>query len=63
MYGLTQAQRETLVRAYEAGYFEEPRGVTLAELAEQQDLLPGAVSGRLRRGLGQLLAQTVVAEE
>lgn len=57
-HGLTETQRETLVRAYEAGYFEIPRQVTLMELADRLGVSEQAVSERLRRGLWSLLAAT-----
>lgn len=54
-YGLTDDQRETLVAAFEAGYFDDPRGTTFDELAQQFDVSARAVSKRLRRGLRNLL--------
>lgn len=55
MHGLTPVQAETLSIAYEAGYFEVPRAVTLSELAEELGISEHAVSERLRRGLSTLL--------
>lgn len=57
-YGLTPAQRETVVAALEAGYFDVPRRTTIAELAEQLGLSDQAVSERLRRGLTRFLTAT-----
>lgn len=57
-FGLTEEQRETLLAAYANGYFEEPRGITLEELADLQDISPSAASGRLRRGMGKLIETT-----
>ncbi len=59
-YGLTNTQAETLSVAYEAGYFEVPRGITLAELADDLGVSEQAVSERLRRGLSALLDSTGV---
>lgn len=60
--GLTDAQRETLVKAHEAGYFEEPRRTSLAELAEELELSPTAVGGRIRRGTAALVETTLIGE-
>ncbi|WP_134669763.1 helix-turn-helix domain-containing protein [Halorussus marinus] len=54
-YGLTDDQRETLVAAFEAGYFDDPRGTSLAALGERFGISPRAVSKRLRRGLRNLV--------
>lgn len=61
-YGLTDDQRETLLAAFEAGYFDDPRGTTLDELAEEFDVSARAVSKRLRRGLWNLLDATLTVE-
>ena len=53
--GLTRVQCETLARAFDAGYFEEPRRVTLKELAADLEVSPRAVSRRLRRGVANVL--------
>lgn len=59
---LTERQRETLLTAYEAGYFAEPRETSLDELAADLDVSPSAVSGRLRRGIVSLIESTLVEE-
>lgn len=59
---LTPEQRETLVFAYEQGYFEEPRQTSLEELAAEMDLSSTAVGGRIRRGINRLVRATVVQE-
>lgn len=53
--GLTSFQRELLVAAFENGYFEVPRGTTMADLADRFDISDQAASERLRRGLSNLL--------
>jgi len=53
---LTGIQRETLRLAHDAGYYEEPREATLGELAAELGVGERAVSRRLRRGIGTLLA-------
>lgn len=59
-YGLTAEQHEALVTAYDSGYFEEPRGISLVELADELEISPAAASGRLRRGLTRLIGMTIV---
>lgn len=54
---LTDVQQETLLTAFELGYFEVPRNVTLTELAEELDISDSAVSQRLRRGMATLVAR------
>lgn len=46
---LTETQYETIAAAYEHGYFEVPRQVTLEELAGKLDVSHQALSERLRR--------------
>ncbi len=57
--GLTDVQRETLGVAYEQGYFDEPRGTTVEELATRLGVSSSAVSGRLRRGIRTLVEGTL----
>lgn len=61
-FGLTTAQRELLIAAYEAGYFDVPRRTTLVELGDRLDVSDSAVSQRLRRGLAELIDSTIAAE-
>lgn len=60
---LTPIQRETLVRAFEAGYFEVPRQTTLVELSEQFDVSRQAVTNRLRRAVRNLVEATYVSHQ
>lgn len=55
-YGLTPEQEEALVVALESGYFSEPREKTLSETAEEVGLSSTAMSGRLRRGMRNLVS-------
>ena len=61
-YGLTDEQRTALLMAYESGYFVEPREMSLDELASELDLSSTAMSGRLRRGMRNLIAATLATE-
>lgn len=56
---LTDAQREALAVALEAGYFDVPRGIDLVGLAEELGVSDSAVSQRLRRGTEAVLAATI----
>ncbi|ARS91160.1 helix-turn-helix domain-containing protein [Natrarchaeobaculum aegyptiacum] len=62
-YGLTAGQRDLVIAAYEAGYFDVPRETTLVELGEELEISDSAVSQRLRRGLAALIGATLVAED
>lgn len=62
-YGVTEDQREALVAAYDAGYFDVPRGTTLTALADRLDISRNALSARLRRGQRNLLSNTLVHDE
>ncbi len=58
-YGLTDEQKIALQTAYEEGYFSEPRDISLDEAASKMDLSSTAMSGRLRRGIRNLVAATI----
>ncbi|MDX1747379.1 MAG: helix-turn-helix domain-containing protein [Halobacteriales archaeon] len=58
---LTGTQQEALELAYERGYFESPRQVTMAELGEELGISQQAVASRLRRGTRNILGQTLSA--
>ncbi|WP_122090868.1 helix-turn-helix domain-containing protein [Halalkalicoccus subterraneus] len=59
-HGLTETQHETIVAAFEAGYFTVPREVTQTELAEQLGLSHQALSEQLRRATGALVESTLI---
>lgn len=63
IFGLTDAQREALVAAYNRGYFKEPREASLSDLAEALDISPTAAGGRLRRGMDRLVGATLVGTD
>jgi predicted DNA binding protein len=56
---LSPVQRETLEAALEAGYFDVPRSITIAELAAQLDRSEQAVSEALRRATANYLRATI----
>ncbi|WP_226012182.1 helix-turn-helix domain-containing protein [Halomicrobium salinisoli] len=56
---LTDPQEEALVLAYERGYYESPREVTLAELGDELGISQQAVASRLRRGTNHILGNTL----
>lgn len=60
---LTDTQQEALELAYEHGYFESPRQVTLEELGEELDISQQAVGSRLRGGINHVLGSTLSAVE
>ena len=60
--GLTDRQYEILVSAFNEGYFKIPKEVTLKELAEKHGVSHQALSEQLRRGLHQVLEQTLITE-
>ena len=57
---LTETQYETVVAAYERGYFDVPREVTLRELAAELEVSHQALSERLRRGQAALVSEELL---
>ncbi|MFC7133943.1 MULTISPECIES: helix-turn-helix domain-containing protein [Salinibaculum] len=62
-YGLTPAQRETLVLAVEGGYYSIPREISTQDLADALDISDQAVTERLRRAIHTLVENTLIAME
>lgn len=58
---LTDTQQEALELAYERGYFESPRQVTLDELGEELGISQQAVGSRLQGGTKHVLGSTLSA--
>ncbi|PSP61499.1 bacterio-opsin activator [Halobacteriales archaeon QH_8_64_26] len=56
--GLTDKQREALTLAFDAGYFDVPREISLSELADRLGISRQAYTRRLNRALGNYLAET-----
>lgn len=54
---LTDEQQDILEVAYENGYWDVPRAVTLAELADRLDISSNAASQRLRRATKTLVGE------
>lgn len=61
-YGVTEPQREALVAALEAGYFDVPRETELQAVAEEVSVSSQAFSARLRRGQAALVRTTLASD-
>lgn len=59
---LTDEQREALVLANDRGYFEEPRDLDLAALADELGISSSAAAGRLKRGMKLLIEETLIVQ-
>jgi hypothetical protein len=59
-YGLTAAQRDTLVRAVQGGYYDIPRRLSTKDLAAEFDISDQAVTERLRRAIVALVENSLV---
>ncbi|WP_049901278.1 helix-turn-helix domain-containing protein [Halococcus agarilyticus] len=57
---LTDEQREALLTAFEAGYYEIPRDITAADLADDLDISHQALSERFRRAHERLVETELV---
>ena len=62
-YGLTAAQRTALLRAVAEGYYSIPRDITTQELAGMFDISDQAMTERLRRGVTNLVTNTIQVSE
>lgn len=62
-YGLTETQRNTIVTAFNAGYFEVPREESLADMSNQLGVSHQALSERLRRATSSLVESTLIVGE
>jgi predicted DNA binding protein len=58
-YDLTPKQRETLVTALEAGYYDIPQKVTMSELADELGVSQQALSKRFHEGHKNLITSTL----
>ena len=59
-FGLSEAQHETLVAAFEHGHYEVPRDISLDELATELDVSHQALSERFRRAYSTLIENTLI---
>lgn len=61
--GLTGPQRDALVVAVEAGYFDIPRDATMADVADALGVSTQAASERIRRAVERVVETTLVADD
>lgn len=60
---MSPVQRETLLTAYRQGYFQIPRRINQADLAEDLEISDSALSQRIRRAVSKLIEREVLAED
>lgn len=60
---LTDKQKEALALAYERGYFESPREVTMEDIGKELGISQQAVASRLRHGIKHTLEHTLSQTE
>ena len=58
-YGLTPKQRQTMVTALEAGYYDVPQATTMTELAHNIGISQQALSKRLHHGHKSLISSAL----
>lgn len=57
--GLTERQREVVTSAFEAGYYEEPREATIADVADRLDCALSTVAEHLRKAESTLVRREI----
>lgn len=62
-FGITPKQREALVAALDAGFYEIPPAATMTEIAEALGISQQALSKRLRRAHGNIVSNVLTIEE
>lgn len=62
-FGVTEKQREALVAALDAGFYEVPPEATMEDVADELDISQQALSKRLRRGHGNLVGDVFDAPD
>ncbi|AQL44302.1 hypothetical protein BV210_16965 [Halorientalis sp. IM1011] len=62
-HGLTDQQRRTLLTAAREGYFDVPRSISQADLAEKLGVSDSAVSQRVRRAVAALIERALSPDE
>lgn len=60
---MSPVQRETLLSAYRQGYFQIPRRINQADLADELDISDSALSQRIRRGVAKLIETELLPDE
>ncbi|MDZ7688868.1 MAG: helix-turn-helix domain-containing protein [Halobacteriales archaeon] len=60
---LTATQMQTLIDAFEEGYFDIPRKISLEELSNKYGVSDQAVSERLRRATSRLIESSLLVED
>lgn len=61
-FGLSPEQREALTTAQREGYFDVPRQLSLDELGERLDISGQSASERVRRGVSELVTNTLLGD-
>ena len=61
-YGLTEAQYEALMLAYERGYYKVPQEASLGDIADRLNISHQSLSERLRRGNKVLITDTLLVD-
>ena len=62
-FGLTPKQREALVAALEAGFYEIPQDATMSDVADAVGISQQSLSQRLRRAHGNVVSNVLTVEE
>lgn len=62
-FGVTPKQREALVTALQAGFYDIPQRATMTEVADTLGISQQALSKRLRRAHGNLVSNVLTVEE
>ncbi|WP_368411811.1 helix-turn-helix domain-containing protein [Haladaptatus halobius] len=62
-YSLTEEQYETLVAAFERGYYDIPRGISGDQLSDELGISHQALSERLRRAYKNLISNALVVRD
>jgi predicted DNA binding protein len=59
-YGVSDKQREALIAAYDAGYYDSPSTATGEEVAQELEITQQSLSRRTRRGIKRLIENTLL---
>ena len=62
-FGITPKQREALVAALEAGFYEVPPSATMTDVADAVGITQQSLSKRLRRAHGNVVSNVLTVEE